>query len=163
MAAKAVHLAHRTHWVDFDDNEIPWSAGQDFFRLWCERRGERDCPSRADFTPVELKRWLPHVVLLDYLPEKKDCRIRLVGTAIAELFPRDPTGMLIRDLHNGDQTMLGLQAVIDWRIPIMAKDLSIEWADRSYRIFDSVNLPLSRTGETIDMILILINLRPLQV
>ncbi|WCL53892.1 PAS domain-containing protein [Gimibacter soli] len=163
MAAKAVHLAHRTHWVDFDDEDIPWLAGQEFFRLWRDRCGDRDFPMRADFTPMELKRWLPHVVLLDYLPEKQDCSVRLVGTAIAELFPRDPTGMLIRDLHNGDQTMLGLQAVVDWRLPIMAKELTIEWADRSHRVFDSVNLPLSRNGDAIDMLLILINLRPPQL
>ncbi|HTW33062.1 MAG TPA: PAS domain-containing protein [Rhizomicrobium sp.] len=64
--------------------------------LWREKAGERDMPSRSDFSARTLKAHLPHVAIVDAVDEGpgRRYRFRLMGTAIAGLLG-DHTGKFI--------------------------------------------------------------------
>src|SRR5215470_982711 len=61
------------------------------YQYWNARRGIRLMPSRADIDPVEMRQWLPRIMLVDVDPEGK-FTYRLVGTQIVDLLGVNPTG-----------------------------------------------------------------------
>lgn len=62
------------------------------YRYWRGRAGERAMPMRTDIDPADLKRFLPHIMLLDSGPDH--FRYRLVGSRIVQDFGRDTTGSI---------------------------------------------------------------------
>jgi len=72
-------------------------------------------PTRADFRPQEIRRLLPHIVLLERRgPES--LIIRLAGTRIYDLFGRDVTGMNLIEITPPEfraTRMSRLSAIID--------------------------------------------------
>lgn len=65
---------------------------------WNSRRGTREMPTRADIDPADIKRLLPHVVLVDVLPDPLDFRFRLLGTEVDRIVGTNPLGMRFSDI-----------------------------------------------------------------
>lgn len=160
MIRRSVEVAGGIIHTDFDAEDLPWAGGAHVFRLWCERRGDRDMPSRADFSPHDMVPYLPFVVLVDVLHDPLRFRNRLVGTALAELLPNDPTGIFMDELPNGEVTAARLALTVNERHPTFSTDLPLDWANRDYRSFDAIGMPLSSDGQTVDMIMTVMSLRP---
>ncbi len=59
---------------------------------WNSRRGDRAMPTRADLDPADIKRLLPHVVLIDVLHDPLDFRFRLLGTEVDRIVRANPLG-----------------------------------------------------------------------
>ena len=68
---------------------------REMFAYWQGKRGGRPFPARADVSPADIVNHLPSVFLVDALPPAlalADFRVRLMGTALNDLFARDFTG-----------------------------------------------------------------------
>jgi len=71
------------------------------FRYWNDKRGQRRMPARRDLDPVDLKPYLPSIMLVDvYQPLR--LTYRLVGTREAEARGYDPTGKAVESHFVGD-------------------------------------------------------------
>lgn len=67
------------------------------WRYWNGKGGGRAMPLRKDISPLDIPQLLPHLTLVDRLPDGA-FRLRLVGTAVAEAYGSDATGKTIDQL-----------------------------------------------------------------
>ena len=92
---------------------------------WQRLRSGRPVADRAQIDPVDIKRVLPHLLLLDGGGEPPRFRYRLVGTAIREsrlgLEVLDQTGYYERIVlpltHGGDELRLLLVTFVKANLP----------------------------------------------
>jgi hypothetical protein len=66
--------------------------------LWQGFREQGARPTRQDFTPFALKRWIGHLDIYRVEDGGRDFRIRLNGTRVTELTGEDWTGRSVRDV-----------------------------------------------------------------
>lgn len=64
--------------------------------FWMEKRGKRAQPARADMPVYELKRWEPHLAILE--PAQGTFRFRLGGAALVPRYGRAMAGFALSDL-----------------------------------------------------------------
>jgi hypothetical protein len=120
------------------------------FDLWLGKARPPQLPGRQDFSPVELDFALPHLELLDRLPD--GFRFRLVGSALCEMFGADPTGTML------DEAPPALVAALG-RVEC-AKVAATGLPAASAR---SLLLPLAENGRDIDMIMACVAAGPREV
>lgn len=126
-----------------------------FHAIWQEKRLGRALPARADFDPAEMKAHLPGITLIDVVPDARRFVYRLVGTREVAMRDNDPTGKGVAEGYFGEtaaQSLAAYQAVIDWRAPSFERRRFVT-PDGRVGNEESVLLPLSSDGETIDMII----------
>src|SRR5262245_6013493 len=70
---------------------------QQLHALWLAKRGTRAMPARSELDPVEFRRLLPHIMLVDVLPPPDFYRVRLSGEAINEFYGGSIAGRCPRD------------------------------------------------------------------
>lgn len=125
---------------------------------WERKRSGRELPRRVDIDPVELKRHLGSLFLVEPLPDFSDFRYRLVGTSIVSILGRDPTGKLVGETFARASPELaravieGYRRVLLERIALRVRG-TLSWAKREWIRFDSLHLPLAAADGTILMIL----------
>ena len=133
------------------------------YAYWRSKHQDGRPPSRADIDPIDMRAWLSHLILTDIDAESADVRFRVIGTWMVDRIGRDDTGMSMREigLNPSRQTILDsyLQVASTLR-PHVSEGL---FFDR-YRIqrhirTERILLPLSRDGETCDMVLAAIYFR----
>lgn len=127
------------------------------YAYWDARRGTRSMPARGDLDPVDLKQLLPMLILIDVVADARRYIYRLVGTHEVEQRGRDPTGKSIIEAYYGESaedTTLYLDRVVETRAPVLYRGTYQPLATRTQRD-DVLFLPLSRDGETVNMILLL--------
>ena len=73
--------------------ELRFPQHIELYRYWDAKRGQRSMPSRRDLDPGEIPTLLSHLMIVDKL--EGQLRYRLVGTAVAAHFSRDPTGLFV--------------------------------------------------------------------
>lgn len=123
---------------------------------WQHKRGARAMPMRQDIDPSELKAHLPHLCLIEPLPDG-DFRYRLVGSAITERYERNSTGKTVRQIY-GDRPNAGagliriLGAVVMHRRPVLATG-TLDAVGKDYVLSEALLLPLSNDGSSVSMIL----------
>ncbi|MDP6389449.1 MAG: PAS domain-containing protein [Alphaproteobacteria bacterium] len=59
---------------------------------WEEKRGGQQMPARADIDPLDMKRWLGHLALLDVIDGGRDFVFRVHGVHLVDLYGVDITG-----------------------------------------------------------------------
>jgi hypothetical protein len=129
---------------------------QALYRYWDARRGSRRMPSRSDLDPAEMKPYLAGLMLIDVVPDERLYVYRLVGTREVALRGMDPTGRPVEGntihpdsshaLRNYDHVVLSQAPWYD-NTPFLA-------ADQRIMSLEAIFLPLSATGEDVDMILV---------
>ncbi|WP_374370128.1 PAS domain-containing protein [Dongia sp.] len=148
-------LPHMTRsapdWLDAMPADI-----QALYHYWDRQRGERLMPARGDLDPLDMKPFLPGLLLVDVVADDRLYVYRLVGTREVELRGKDPTGLAVVDnafcadpshaLRNYDQVVLSRAPWID-----TTPHLS---ADRHKLSLESIFLPLSSNGTEVDKILV---------
>jgi hypothetical protein len=117
------------------------------FDLWQGKAHPPQLPGRQDFSPVELDFALPHLELLDRLPN--GFRFRLVGSALCEIFGIDPTGLTLDEAPEAVVAALGRAEC--------AKVAATGMPAASAR---SLLLPLAENGRDIDMIMACVTAGP---
>jgi hypothetical protein len=124
-----------------------------FDAYWRAKRRNGLLPGRADIDPVEIKRLLPNIVLLDLQDAPFRVRIRLVGTAIAE-FRGDNTGKYLDELtgmgpERRDEYLAQMRLVATEARPAFACDRLVTRFGTVHDIYAGV-WPLATDGRKVD-------------
>jgi hypothetical protein len=123
------------------------------YQYWNARRGVRSMPTRADIDPLEMRQWLPRLMLVDVSPDGERFTYRLVGTQIVDLLGVNPTGRLVETAWPGEiahHIVAGYREVVETRKPMFCQQIS-PWQEDPTAW--AMRLPLSSDGEGVDMIL----------
>lgn len=126
-------------------------------KYWRSRCHGGPMPRRADIDPVQIPAHLPHIFMLDVLPNG-DYRYRLMGTALVEGTGRDVTGRLLSDVHGGrPHVFRQLKALFDqvaqFKHPVYSRGLVFWLKNDDFRRFEGGYFPLSEDGEHVSIIL----------
>jgi len=127
------------------------------YAYWDEKRGDRPFPSRADIDPLDFAYVLGNVILVDVLHAPLRFRIRLYGSNLAQRMNFDMTG---RDLDDHPCPEFRARVARDWQQTVESRQITRktidEWLDDRRVRYESLRLPLSTDGRTIDMLLVAI-------
>lgn len=131
-------------------------APRDVLDYWMRLRGSRRFPSRADFDPMEMRRHLANIFMLDVLPEGI-FRYRVVGTLISDFFGvGNPAGMTPQDVFgaNAEVALSPLRICTAERLPYL-HTASASWIhrDRNYVYYEALLLPLGDSDEEVNKVL----------
>lgn len=121
---------------------------------WCAKRKGRSMPARKDIDPLELRRLLPNVYLIDVVRPSL-YRYRLVGTMISERLRADTTGRFADESLFGEYTPLIVEKydyVVNNRSPVINRGRTF-WTEVDWLSYTSVVLPLSSDGKNVTMML----------
>lgn len=151
---------------NFSDPAVAVTAGEafrfpaqrDLYALWCERRGTAKMPSWSRFDPIELRRWLGNLNLLDVVDNGRDFRYRVHGTTIAAKVGTDMTGRCVSEWQEPfrSEAFSTYRHIVTTAAPHLVRDCE-SLGDYHFLHFRLV-LPLSDNGQTVDRILTLLTL-----
>lgn len=71
------------------------------YDYWFEKSAGRAMPERRDISPAHFPRLLPDISLIDVDPLNGECRVRLAGTRLRDVYDREITGLTLADLDLG--------------------------------------------------------------
>ncbi len=129
----------------------------DLKAYWDAKRGTRAMPTRGDIDPLELRKHLGSLVLVDVLPGMADFRMRLIGSTTVEALGRDSTGKLLSSLKPADFNWWrfcdDLYRAMAERAVVARAGGNLRMVRRDFRRFDSVLLPLDAGDGSVGMIL----------
>jgi hypothetical protein len=74
------------------------------YDYWLEVAGTHAIPARSDINPSRLPRLLPGISLVDVHAELDQCRIRLAGTRLRDIYDMEVTGLLVANMPCGDKS-----------------------------------------------------------
>lgn len=128
---------------------------------WKKKRQGKWLPSRADIDPVELRKLLPYIYLIDVIPPENSgdvmkFRMRLVGTNVRDFAGQDFTNRIIDESIYGadtDQAIQRLVSIVEMQKPHYLHGVAIYQGQRSWQRFEALQLPMSNDGKTVDMIM----------
>jgi hypothetical protein len=159
VPAAVQHAYPRSTGLEFLNRCRPATAA--FYRYWNAKRGTRAIPARADLDPVEMRPWLPGVALVEVAPIPTalfayTLRYRLIGTRPTQLRGREVTGMTVEEGYFGASLAAALE---NYRLVIEEKKPVFDWdhtpsASGFAREGETLLLPLSGDGESVDMVLV---------
>jgi hypothetical protein len=140
------------------------------YDYWESKRGGRAMPSRADLDPIEMKAFLPHIVLTDVLHNSApdlplDFRYRLMGTAVDAHMSRRFTGLRLSELpaqRPGSQMWLNFSEVVEQRQPRFHRVPYVGPHKDFLSLIDLV-LPLSDDDRSVSMLMSLVDFIPREV
>jgi len=125
--------------------------------LWDRKRHGRDWPSRGDFDPLEFWFAVGYVSLIDVIPSATSGShryfFRLDGTRQVDLFGVDFTGKFLDQVYDAEGLDLAEQsygAAVEGAPQYHVRQ--VDFHDRPIQ-YEIVILPLSRTGERVDMLM----------
>jgi hypothetical protein len=128
---------------------------------WDGKRRGRLMPSRADIDPLELKPYLPQLVLLDVEGDPPRFRYRLVGTEVTRvrqgLVKSDPTGEFVDAVthHQGTAAVLAhYRRVVAERKPSTDAGTYVPSRERPWVRFSRLVMPLSADDSTVNMLFV---------
>lgn len=124
-------------------------------QLWEEKRGARAMPARADFSIVELRPWLGHIVLLEAIERGADFRYVLFGARLVQTFRFDLTGRRVSECiaEIGPLALQEYRDVYRSRQPLVSSRLAHLVPHKDHVTIDKLALPLSPDGRAVDQIL----------
>ena len=124
---------------------------------WNAKRGSRRFPARRDIDPIEFTYILGWVILADVTYDPLRFYIRLYGSELARRAGFDITGTWL-DEH--PQPAFREYVDTAWRATVergeMTHGFFDRWVDDRRFHYESLRLPLSSDGKTIDMLLVAI-------
>lgn len=140
------------------------------YDYWDSKRGDRAMPARADLDPVEMKAFLPHIVLTDVLHNSApdlplDFRYRLMGTTVDAHMSRRFTGLRLSELpaqQQGSQIWQNFSDVVEARQPRLHRVPYVGPHKDFLSLIDLV-LPLSDDGRSVTMLVSLVDFIPREV
>ncbi len=125
------------------------------FRYWDRKRGTRAMPSSDDIDFLELRPWLPGIMLVEVVRgQARDLIYRVVGERAVRQRGYDPSGMSVQQAAYGDPVAVVLAryaVVVDHRAPLYC------WGEPKPIPGQSSNtlaLPLSQDGTIVDRVLV---------
>ena len=125
------------------------------YRIWCEKKGNRPAPTRADFDPTEIFALMPILHLIDVIKEPLGFRHRLVGTELVERMGRDVTVRWVDADTYGEaaaEIFTGLKSVATEIRPYRRR-ARLDWYTQHHLTTEAVEMPLIGPDGTVHMIL----------
>jgi hypothetical protein len=125
------------------------------FDYWLEVAGQNALPSRADFSPQRLPRLLTGISLVDVADDIANCRIRLAGTRLREIYEREITGLLVTDVFPAakhDYWLAAYQRTIREALPTQGV-VRGPMVNKEHVVQYWMKLPLRTTSENVGMVL----------
>ena len=131
------------------------------FDYWDAKRASRFAPARSDLDPLEMKAWLPGVVIVDVVSYPDQLVYRLAGTRAVEMRGSDPTGKTVLERYFGTDPNEILE---NYRLAIEDKRAVYEYdhtpsRDGFLEEAETIFLPLSSNGERVDKVLVYFEIR----
>jgi hypothetical protein len=121
---------------------------------WRAKKGDRAFPSRADIDPLDFRRELPRVMMVEVSYDPLEFRYRVAGTGLFAMHGKDLTGKLARELEPPEFGALihrHYAEAIARRAPVLhLLELTLNYLATSYA---RIILPLSSDGEVIDRLI----------
>lgn len=112
-------------------------------------------PSRPEFNPAAIARYLSIVALVDVFEDPLRFRYRLVGTRITELAGRNATGKWLDEDLYGDKTedmLWAYKKCVANKKPVAVREL-VQFVDKSWVTVDVAMFPLGDADGNINIIL----------
>lgn len=132
------------------------SGAAQVFRYWDRKRAGRPMPSPDEIDFLELRPWLPYIMMIEVTTgSPRDLIYRVVGERAVKLRGYDPSGMSVRHAALGlspVDVMAHYQLVVDRRVPFYRWGETLEWPADAALL--TLALPLSRDGGQVDRILV---------
>lgn len=131
---------------------------RDILAYWERQRAGKPCPARADVSPADIVSHLPSVFLVDAAPPALSLahfRVRLMGTALNELFGRDLTGRTLEsDISEKSAAAIArvLGVVCQLRRPLRIYGAAVFAPSGPAVEIEAALLPLS-AGAGVDMVM----------
>ena len=140
------------------------------YDYWETKRGPRAMPARADLDPIEMKAFLPHVVLMDVLRDRKpgwplDFHYRLMGSTLDQHMSRRFTGLYMSDLPQqqpDSQMWQNFETVVRDRQPQFHRVPYIGPHKDFLSVIDLV-MPLSNDGHSVSMLISIVDFIPREI
>lgn len=139
--------------LDFLEVCLPETAA--FYRYWDAKRQGRAMPSKSDLDPLEMKSWLPGIILVDVLRNPYRLIYRVVGTRSVEMRNSEVTGKPIEQGAHGNKLPHVLE---NYRLVVENQTLVYDWdgtatQDGLTLATEVLMLPLSSDGATVDRVI----------
>jgi hypothetical protein len=134
------------------------------YRYWALKCQDGRPPRRADIDPLEFPRLLPHITIVEVVPDERRYIYRLVGTKDVEVRGQDPTGKSVLEGFFGPSVEDALHCydtVVKTRQPHYDDEPYIT-PDRRYSDDETLFLPLSDDGENVNRVLVFASVTPLK-
>ncbi|WP_416898576.1 MAG: PAS domain-containing protein [Minwuia sp.] len=122
---------------------------------WLSLKPDGGLPEWRSFSPADVRKLLPHLIVVECLPDPLRFRFRLIGTFVTGIAGRDATGrMLDEDLY-GDR----LEAMT-WHYRRCAESAeplatlgTVHFVDRDWMVAEHVFLPFAPPGGPVNIIM----------
>jgi hypothetical protein len=129
------------------------AAFLEFYEYWLGKGTGKGMASRTDIDPLDIPALLANVFLIDVVPGKpRRFRFRLVGTRITELEGEMTNRFLDEFVPGAAGTAMARHYEDTLRGHIYMRHETLHWRKREYVNYDVLLLPLSRDGQTVDML-----------
>lgn len=125
---------------------------------WQNKRAGRKMPARKDINPSDLRHHLSWIFLADVLAGGANFRYRLVGNLVANYFGSNGTNRTLTEVfepygkETTDGTLFIYRKVVREGVPLRVTGQA-NWDGMGLEQFETVYLPLSDCGETVNMIM----------
>ncbi len=153
----SIQTAHRNfEEIGVSQSELTFRAQlvipdqRDVYDYWLNCRDGDNLPARDDVNPVELKKHLSFVSLIDVEDDPQRFRVRLAGTGLRDVYGREMTGTYLEEDSHID--VKSLSRLVARGRPAQGV-LPIQLPDRDNLIQFWLKLPLAEDGQKINMIL----------
>ncbi|MEQ8745956.1 PAS domain-containing protein [Pyruvatibacter sp.] len=147
---------------NFEFLEEPVHAGaRKLWMYWLGKCAGRPIPDRSDINLTQIADIAPHIVIVERAPETNDFRLRLVGSALAEITGEERTGQLISQIGLSNRSAGGNVAArwdaatrlaFDEGKPVFASALASR-AGKEHLIYHGVSLPLTNGGTQVEQMI----------
>tara|TARA_R110000787_G_C13438928_1_gene446243 strand:- start:3536 stop:3955 length:420 start_codon:yes stop_codon:yes gene_type:complete len=112
-------------------------------------------PTRPEFDPAAIVRYLPYVTLVDVFQDPARFRYRLIGTGITEIAGRDATGeWLNEDLYGekAEDILWAYKKCVSERQPIAVRE-QVQFVEKTWVTIDVALFPFGDSDDNINIIL----------
>jgi hypothetical protein len=126
------------------------------YEYWCEKRGDRKMPSRADLDPLDMTFIMGNMILVDVIDGSPlRFHIRLHGTNLVRRVGYEMTGKMLDELPQSEFLMLAQESftrVATSAEPTAGKRDRV--IDERFARYETVIMPLSSDGQRVERLLI---------
>ena len=122
---------------------------------WMSLRGNRRMPTRPEFDPSAIVRYLPYVTLVDVFEAPLRFRYRLIGTGITELAGRDATGKWLNKELYGEKLediLWAYTKCVSEKQPIAVRE-QVQFVEKTWVTIDVALFPFGDENDNIDIVL----------
>lgn len=125
------------------------------YDYWLGRCVNAALPARADINPADIARLLPGISLIEVASDIGQCRVRLAGTRLREIYDREITGLHLCDLAWGgkaDYWTTAYQRTITQGLPTQGVVRGPQ-LHKEHVVQYWLKLPLRTTSDAVSMVL----------